>query len=272
MRFAVRVLAVVLLGVVSVIALAGGGISPAKVGTEVAQAYPNADNVRIVGQSCLPDGTAQVNVAWQTFDQGPQWLDLSLSDNGFAPGTFVGLGPRPADQSSQPWGGLIPGLTHFLRVNTNTQYGWQPSQTIAFTTRGDCSPQFGTGASNLSLLSQTCTSDNRVTINLVWSSSGQGLQWTDLSVFDNGFAPNTFVGLGPLPPQQSSLTWAGLTPGLFHFARVNTLVGGTWIPSQTVPFLTRNDCNAPPPTPPPVTPTPPPPTPTTVPPTATPAG
>jgi len=100
--------------------------------------YPSADYVNVVSQQCLPDGTVLININWQTYNFGYQWIDLSLSNNGYVFGTFVGIGPVAPSATSQPWGGLLPGYTHYLRVNTLTQYGWYPSQVISFYTRNDC--------------------------------------------------------------------------------------------------------------------------------------
>jgi hypothetical protein len=45
------------------------------------------------------------------------WLDLSLLDNGFVPGTFLGarIGAAP---STYTWSGIAPGLRHVYRWNT----------------------------------------------------------------------------------------------------------------------------------------------------------
>ncbi len=100
--------------------------------------YPAADYVNVVSQQCQSDGTVLITLNWQSYNLGYQWIDLSLSNNGFGYGTFVGIGPVAPNANSQPWGGLLPGYTHYLRVNTLTQYGWYPSQTISFFTRNDC--------------------------------------------------------------------------------------------------------------------------------------
>jgi hypothetical protein len=45
---------------------------------------------------CLPDNTIRTHFLWTPSQQGPQWLDLSLFDNGFALGTFLASGPMAA--------------------------------------------------------------------------------------------------------------------------------------------------------------------------------
>src|SRR6185295_851713 len=97
-----------------------------------------AYNINVIGQSCTGDGYVRINLAWGAPMEGAQWVDLSLQNNGFAPGTFLGIGPFGAYDGSGTWSGLVPGMVHFLRVNTVTPFGWTPSQTISFTTRGDC--------------------------------------------------------------------------------------------------------------------------------------
>jgi pimeloyl-ACP methyl ester carboxylesterase len=47
-----------------------------------------------------------------------QWLDLSLQDNGFLPGTFIGTGPFDLSTGTYSWDGIKPGLLHYWRVNT----------------------------------------------------------------------------------------------------------------------------------------------------------
>jgi hypothetical protein len=89
-----------------------------------------------------------------------------------------------------------------------------------------------------------CQPDGAVRVYLQWSSSNQGLQWLDLSLFDNDFQPGTFLSAGPLPSGQGSLTWDGLVPGAWHVVRVNTLTDAGWAPSEKMLFFTPNDCTA----------------------------
>jgi hypothetical protein len=100
--------------------------------------YPGADSVNVSSQQCTFDGRVSIQVSWTSYNLGLQWLDLSLFNNGFAWGTFVGLGPLAPSANSQEWGGLLPGQWHFLRVNTLAWFGWAPSSTVSFYTRADC--------------------------------------------------------------------------------------------------------------------------------------
>lgn len=88
-------------------------------------------------QSCLGTGSARVTFSWQSVSQGAaqQWLDLSLSDNGWIPGTFLGAGPLGSTATSYTWDGLVAGRVHYVRVNQRLQSGaWDPSHTFIFTT------------------------------------------------------------------------------------------------------------------------------------------
>lgn len=87
-----------------------------------------------------------------------------------------------------------------------------------------------------------CQAGATVRVYLQWATLNAGLQWVDLSLFDNDFGPGSFISTGPLLPYQSSLAWDGLYGGAFHFVRVNTLTPGGWIASRTMIFFTPNDC------------------------------
>lgn len=67
--------------------------------------------------------------------------------------------------------------------------------------------------------------------------------YVDLSLFDNGFAPGTFLGSAG---QGSSadpimLRWSGLRPSSMHYYRINALVGLKWIEVERGMFETP-DC------------------------------
>jgi hypothetical protein len=96
-----------------------------------------AVNSLYLTQSCLPDGSVRVKFDWSGNDPSAiqQWLDLSLFDNGWQWGTFLGAGPMPASQQSLSWDGLIPNTTHFVRLNQELTPGtWDPSLTYYWTT------------------------------------------------------------------------------------------------------------------------------------------
>ena len=128
-----RKLAIVLVAVVALfVALPGRGPSLAP---SSAEAYPGADNFQVVGQECLNANNVRLQLAWTSYNLGAQWFDVSLQNNGWIWGTFVGAGPIASGQNTFVWDGFVPGARHYLRVNTLTIYGWYESQTYSFTTR-----------------------------------------------------------------------------------------------------------------------------------------
>jgi hypothetical protein len=86
---------------------------------------------------CQHDGRTTDTYSWEPLGrnmgappQGPQWLDVSLVNNGFAPGTFFSIGPIPGNVGYQ----VAPSLgsrdtVHYWRINTLTPLGWVASPT-----------------------------------------------------------------------------------------------------------------------------------------------
>lgn len=155
-----------------------------------------------------------------------QWLDVSVHDNGFMPGTFVGNGPIGASTGSLTWDGFEAGATYFWRVNAQTPAGWIPSATGSFVV---C------GGPNLLQSSVVCEADGTATVHFRWAPSSlpTEAQWLDLSLDDNGFAPGTFLAAGPMPSGQNSLTWPGIAADRQHFFRVNSLSNSGWKSTTT---------------------------------------
>ncbi len=180
-------------------------------------------------------GDIQAELQWAPLQSGDQWLDLSLANNGFAPGTFVTVGPLVPTTSDFLWDGLAAGRTHYIRVNTLTPAGWVPSETTTFAT-GTC---FGATSPPLAnAVSFACAADSTILGAFAWApAQPKGVvQWLDLSTTNNGFAPGTFVSAGPLNPGDSSFTWTGIRPSTTHYWRVNTWTGSTWVASNTSSF------------------------------------
>jgi len=98
---------------------------------------PVAIQITVSAEQCdiSSPGSVSAVISWIPSRHGEQWLDISLFNNGFTPGTFVGTGPLPPGANRFVWSGLRPGFTHFLRINTRSRLGWEPSQTIAFPTQ-----------------------------------------------------------------------------------------------------------------------------------------
>src|SRR5262245_29936988 len=69
-------------------------------------AFPGSEGITVAA-ACNPDGTIQILITWTTYNAGPQWLDFSLYNNGFAPGTFVGFGPVAPNINFVQWTGIL---------------------------------------------------------------------------------------------------------------------------------------------------------------------
>jgi beta-lactamase class A len=96
-----------------------------------------ATGLAVMATECR--GTAGANSARAFFLWGPsrggtQFVDLSIFNNGFAGGTFVGSPAIGRDGWGFVWDGLLQGTTHYARVNTLTSAGWKSSQVVAFYT------------------------------------------------------------------------------------------------------------------------------------------
>src|SRR5438046_289576 len=102
--------------------------------------YPGADNITVYLE-CQYDGRTRLRLQWSTYSAGIQFEDLSLFNNGWIFGTFIGIGPFSPNQNTSVWEGLVPGQRHYLRINTLTYYGWEQSQTLTFLSRSDCYQQ-----------------------------------------------------------------------------------------------------------------------------------
>jgi len=178
--------------------------------------------------------TANVTLTWI----GPTsvsniYLDLSLFDNNFADGTFLTTA-LPPGTTSYTWNGLLPNFVHFWRVTGQGNDGnWVMSDFQRFT---PCGPQ------RLLDLQYACTGAGGATVTFRWAptSSPGLLQYLDLTIFNNGFAPDTFINTGPLPPSQQAIVWQGILANVQHFYRVNTLTAFFgWGPSQTGSFVAQ---------------------------------
>jgi beta-lactamase class A len=100
---------------------------------------PRAEAARaldMIATECIGSGpfSARAVFLWGPSRGGPQWMDLSIFNNGFAPATFVGMGAFAPDRWGLVWEGLLQGITHYARVNTLTADGWKSSDTVSFYT------------------------------------------------------------------------------------------------------------------------------------------
>ncbi len=129
---------------VLLMAMGATSVSPAPAETAPPVAR-GADRPGVWLQKCSKTRPGKVKVVfiWKTARTGPQFLDLSVFNNGFRPGTFVSVGPLSPNTWGFTWDGIDPNTPHFLRVNTLTPEGWAPSPTLAFPS-ADCGPGFFT--------------------------------------------------------------------------------------------------------------------------------
>lgn len=196
-------------------------------------------------QGCSQSNPGKITVtfSWTPAGMGEQWLDLSLYNNDFAAGTFVGSGPLSPGANTLVWDGIEPGRVHFARVNTLTASGWQSSPTYSFLT-GSCTTIDGSSTSPV-FYQQVCSAENPGQIAMIfrWQPIGEGVQWLDISLFGNDFAAGTFSSWGPWPAETSTATWNGILPGRTHYFRINTASLAGWKTSKTVMFTTGT-CSA----------------------------
>jgi hypothetical protein len=188
------------------------------------------------------------------------WIDLSLFDNGFAQGTFIGAGPFFVQGEFAGtvfrWRDVFPAAEHHYRPNGLFGNRWVEIGRSNFETP-NCN--FVTGFA--------CTYDSTSIVSFllgaaVLTSDRPVLQqWIDLTLFsnpdsqvlDNGFLPGTFIGAGPFPPAGAHFAWRGLVPARRHYYRVNLLHGGPrligavdqWEPYFTGSFLSPDGRDVP---------------------------
>jgi beta-lactamase class A len=110
-----------------------------------------------------------------------------------------------------------------------------PSPTPTRTPIPSPSPAIGPG-----IMVAECagTASNSARVFFLWTPSRAGGQWLDLSAFNNGFAPGTFLSAGAFAPDRWGYIWGGLSEGTTHYARVNTYTSEGWKPSATLAFYT----------------------------------
>jgi hypothetical protein len=90
-------------------------------------------------------------------------------------------------------------------------------------------------AQNLSVYQQQCTSNGMVEVTFVWTPSGQGSQWFDITRLPNFSA---FGNKGPLAVPAYYTSWT-LDSNTTFFARVNTLTPQGFRTSDVLQFQTR---------------------------------
>jgi hypothetical protein len=194
---------------------------------------------------CNPDGrTALVTFGWlSTSGATEEWLDLSIFDNRFQPGTFISVRLTEENLWRVPWDGILIGIAHYWRTRVETPMGGAPGIGGSFV---PC----GSGAA-LAPVETVCVGSTTATIAFAWAPLAPGgEQWLDITIFDNGFAPGSFISAGPLSPAASSFIWSRIEPNVVHYYRLNTLTPWGWAPSESGTFIADCDpdeCTPPPP-------------------------
>ena len=156
-------------------------------------------------ESCS-NGKSNVTLSWTgTSSDGLQiWIDLTLFDNGWQAGTFIGAGPLAGSATSYVWNGLDANKTHYIRVNQQLVDGrWDTSQTYRFATRcgsGQSSPDIPAQGSSRTLgFSLLGPSGNNPPPNL--TSDGGTLKTCNPSVL------HAYVILNLATPKNVSMVW-----------------------------------------------------------------
>jgi len=199
---------------------AGGGS-----GISIPGARINAPVVQCFGT------TANVIFSWTPVAGADgQFVDLTLANNGFAPGTFIGFGPLSGTTTTIQWNGLVAGQQHFWRVAAGVPgIGWAFSQTGVFTPCGPTAPVGGT--------TFVCSGGGRaaVTFGIPTPPVGTTATYIDISLQDNGFLPGTFVGQNASGAQ--NFTWSGILANAPHIYRINNLTPVGWQTALVSTFL-----------------------------------
>lgn len=243
-------------GVIAAMALAGGSVDR----TQAAE--PSNFLERVVCNQATGESTASFVVPSEgdiddildargvTGTPVEVWIDLTLFDNNFARGTFLGFGPFGADDDARAFGleDLIPARVHLYRVNVLVDGRWHELGRAAFGTP-DC-----TTVRQLECDAASGTVDVLFELPAFTLAPGRAVEsWIDLSLFNNGFPQNTFLGVGPFappvpasqpspPPMVTLYRWEGIVSARMHFFRVNVLNDrGQWDQRSFGSFLTP-DC------------------------------
>ena len=186
-----------------------------------------------VDQECSAEGvTAFFSWSGANPDATEQWVDISLFNNDWQPGSFFGAGPLASTATSHTWAGLGPTAVHFVRLNQKLPSGeWLPSATFYFQTI-DC-PVGPAGADTLprALLDMMGRHDG-TPLGVPSNYSWQGGPEIQLSTPPAGWS--AMLGWGQVysdesqrvPPDNLRIQIAGLT--------IYALSGGTWTVVQDV--------------------------------------
>jgi len=213
-------LAIAAVGLALVVAMGGSTRGPA-------QSLPPP---AIVSQACSVayPGSVAVTFTWQeTPNALHTWVDLSLSDNGFLPDTFLTVGSVDFPGGTFTWDGILAGMRHFYRVNVFYPDGWAAVASGSFTTIADCpKPTADRGW----FTSSNCNGDS-VEVRFTWIPGGGTTQWLDLAGSPEAMAQDVYQSFGPLPADTAAFR-VRVPTGTDFWWRVNTYSALGWSPSR----------------------------------------
>ncbi len=184
--------------------------------------------------------SAQVTYDWLPVEGAlEQWIDVSASDNGFAPGSYSST-QLSGSASSHAAAALDPHWPHFWRVNTRTATGWAVSVTSTFT---PCDwPVLLVGG-------VYCQTSTQARAELRWAPRADkiGYQWLEISR-DGTFTDPGLVRVGPLAFGAQGFSRGGFVVGEeYAFRAVWEDSAGNRVPTQTgwfVPTCTSTSVNS----------------------------
>lgn len=214
--------------------------APTTVLSRVQELICDRNGASVTARFSLPAASPPQDLEGKALPAIPEeiWIDLSLFDNGFAPPTFLGLGPNRAMYQTAliSWDGLIPNAQHYFRFNARIADQWYSLRVGSFTTP-DCA----------SIVRLQCNTGQPSAVTFAFPYSapeyppGFVVIWLDLSIFNNGFATGTFIGgpsLRSRPGSNTTTWWNGIRPGVRHYYRFNSLVQGVgWIAVRSGTFV-----------------------------------
>jgi hypothetical protein len=207
---------------------------------ETASAGPGDSRNFVEYMECAPDGVAVTfAIPGRTeldarFGRLPDeiWIDISLFNNNFVRGTFLGAGPFVPQSEAAAffrWQGVDIARAHWYRLNARFGGSWTEVGRGAFETP-NCGPVRFVGCDAVS----GDTPANHVRFAIAPASPipprSPREQWLDLTLrasplnpmLDDGFPPGTFIGAGPFPSTGAGFEWDGILPGLRHYYRQTT--------------------------------------------------
>jgi hypothetical protein len=156
------------------------------------------------------------------------WIDLSLYGDTFPPGWFVGSGPHAPGPTTRlfAWQGLLPGLTHWYRLNGWFADGWRTIGAGAFESP-NCQSIAGIRCNNDGETTSVVTFRLPPAPNVGGAEPVQ--QWIDVSMLDFNFGRAPFENAGPFSPAGAVVDFHTVGFGRQHNYRFNALyANGTW--------------------------------------------